>query len=56
MSSKLGLNFELKFELKVEFKVDQKKFSFEPSFDTVRTVNFSKLNWGVNFELSFDLP
>jgi hypothetical protein len=43
------------FELKVEFKVDQKKFSFEPSFDTVRTVNFSKLNWGVNFELSFDL-
>jgi hypothetical protein len=53
---KLSLNFELKFELKVEFKVDQKKFSFEPSFDTVRTVNFSKLNWGVNFELSFDLP
>jgi hypothetical protein len=49
-------NFELNFELKVEFKVDQKKFSFEPSFDTVRTVNFSKLNWGVNFELSFDLP
>ena len=48
-------NFELNFELKVEFKVEKNKISFEPSFDTIRTVNFSKQNWGVNFEPSFDL-